>query len=129
MILITVTGDTYPMRSRFAGMRYRWNGATRSWSKLVAEASLDKECNEIRPLKSFSDTPEPRIILELRRVDINGNPLSPSVMKVHLRSMARPGENILKLFNEEVSVNHIPPVYDSPDPIEPKKRTVDEGFY
>jgi hypothetical protein len=130
MIQITVTGDTYSMRKTLQFNKFRWNAAIKAWQKTIGEASLDYQCEQLRPMRSLSDTPEPRIILELQQVDINGNPLSPNVTKVHLRSMARPGETISEIFNRENSVITIPP-YRSPDPIEPKQETKTKlgGFF
>ena len=130
MFEITVTGDTYPMRKALTQQKYRWNVVKRSWSKIVSEAALDKECDAIRPVQSYSDIKEPNIIIELTKVDINGNPLSPDVMRVHLRSMARPGDaRISDVFKEEVSVITVPPIQASSGPINPKKKNSMDGFF
>jgi hypothetical protein len=134
MIQITVTGDTFQLRKRLTENHYRWNAVTKSWQKTIGEASLDYQCEQLRPMRSLSDTPEPRIILELQQVDINGNPLSPNVTKVHLRSMARSGETISEIFNRENnSVITVPPIQLSPSPINPKKQEIKknkmEGFF
>ena len=129
MIQITVTGETYSMRKRLIELRYRWNTVLKAWQKVVGEASLDYQCEQLRPMRSLSDTPEPKIILELRQVDINGNPLSPSVTKVHLGSMARSGETISEIFNRENTVITVPPIQFSPDPINSKKKDKLEGFF
>jgi hypothetical protein len=133
MIQITVTGQTFELKQTLKSNGYHWNAVTKAWHKIVGEASLDYQCEQLRPMRSLSDTPEPRIILELQQVDINGNPLSPNVTKVHLRSMARSGETISEIFNRENnSVITIPP-YRSPDPINPKKQEIKknkmEGFF
>jgi len=133
MIQITVTGETYQLRKTLKDNHFRWNAVLKAWQKVVGEASLDYQCEQLRPMRSLSDTPEPKIILELQKVDINGNPLSPSVTKVHLRSMARSGETISEIFNMENTVITVPPIQFSLDPInsskETKKKSIDRGFF
>lgn len=132
MIQITVTGETFQLRKSLKASKFRWNAVMKAWQKVVGEASLDYQCEQLRPMRSLSDNPEPKIILELRQVDINGNPLSPNITKVHLGSMARSGETISEIFNRENnSVITIPP-YRSLDPINPKKETKKDklgGFF
>ena len=120
MIRITVTGDTFTHRKTLKDNHYDWNKINKSWSKIVGEASLDYHINQIRPPVTESDE-EMKIIVELREVDTVGNPLSPTVMRINLKSMARPGETIAELFAKEFSVISVPPIQLSPDPIISKK--------
>lgn len=79
MIEIRVTGDTYHYRNHLKDQRYKWNGLKKYWWKIVGEASLNHTMDELRPkLVPW------RIDVELRQVDVHGNPFTNDVLRVKL---------------------------------------------
>lgn len=132
MIRITVSGNTYDIRKLFNDQKFQWDSLSKTWSKIVAEGSLDKTLDAIRPPGTWSDQQGPQITVTLHSVDVQGNELNNSPFKLKLMELARSGVSVLEEFRKELSGIHGSPIQEPPGPSNPKKeprRGDDYEFY
>ena len=132
MIRITVSGDTYDIRKLLKEIRFRWDPVLKTWSKIVAEGSLDKTLDAIRPQGTWSEEHSPQITVTLHSVDVQGNELNNSPFKLKLMELARPEVSVLVEFRKELSDIHGSPIQEPSGPSNPKKeprRGDDHEFY
>lgn len=122
MILIEITGQTYPWREKYKSLGFQWRPNDKTWWKMEAEASLQSTMEGLR-----NQWIGQNVQIQLAHSDIEGNLLSENVVIVEKLAVA-------SAESEEVdwltTVNHIitndcrttsPPVK--------KKKPVDPGFF
>ena len=131
MIEISVTGDTYDIRKRLKEQGFGWMSRSKTWVKSIAEASLNKTLEAIRPPRSWSEHPSPKINVMLKSVDINGNELRTEVLRINLKPVSeREGVDFLELFSRTVCGVQV--ITMSPSPLNTEKKkveNVDEAFF
>lgn len=138
MINIEASGNTYAIRRVLKELKFRWNSVSKTWWKIVPEASLNATLNQLRSQFSYSDIPNPNVIIHLSQVSVRGIPLNDKVMGIKLRPEgARAETDFLSLFNTgELSKGHIvtsnnqsaPPDSAKSIELERKQKSM-EGFY
>jgi len=129
MILIEVSGKTYPMRKSLKDNGFEWDGERKIWWRMVG-VSLNSVIEAIRPGIS-------PLNLKLTHVDINGRPLSEKVLRIILkpegdREVTDFYAEFQKGICEDVQViTNNAKSASPPDSEDKKKRAgqVDKGFF
>lgn len=128
MILITVTGQTHPLRKLFHDNKFRRNG--KSWQKTVGEAGINHAIESIRPPVSWSDEPSPRITVTLQSVDVWGNEMHKGELRFKLKAGERARVDIFELFLDEVSDVQVITTHSRPANADMREKgNVDGAFF
>lgn len=77
MIMITVTGNTYPMKETLKSQGFQWNPDKYCWWKMVG-VSLNETIENIRPTVD-------KLLVTLTHVDASGFQLSDKVLRITLK--------------------------------------------
>lgn len=128
MINITVTGDTYAIRRSLKDAQFMWEPKDKAWSKVVGEAMLDTTLESIRPPHSL--TKQPKVVVTLTSVDVNGDRMREGEMRVSLQPAGeRALVDFLTLFQAEVCDVKLSPIKNEASVPLKKRPTLDDGFF
>ena len=124
MILIEITGQTFPWREKYKSLGFRWRPSDKTWWKLETEASLQNTMEGLR-----NQYVGQKVEIILRSADVDGNILCEQALIVERLAIAtaeRETVDWLKCFH--AITNGYEKSAVSPAK-ERKARQVDDAFF